>query len=409
MFPKQCDLLFAGAGLSGLTLALELLRYPAFQSKKIVLIDRDNKTGNDRTWCFWTKDVASLPPVLHKTWEYCHFYGPGFESRLSLTPYTYCMVRGIDFYRWARATLLQYPGIEFVQATIVDINPESGLVTTDIGDFQAEWILNSAFIKQPLLPPASALFPNPAFTVKGTANNAKQRKRATFLLQHFKGWVIETIEPVFDPETATLMDYRIDQKKETRFVYVLPFSPQRALVEFTVFSPALCPKEEYDLELLKYIQTYLQTTDFRVLETEFGVIPMADFATGPLQEGRVVHIGTGAGFVKASSGYAFTRTRRKLARLAREWAEQGRPDTACLHSKPRYRFFDSVLLRVLDDGRLLGATIFTRLFARLRAPAVFRFLDEDSAIWEDLRLMRSVPQIPFLKAAWQHIVEFIRS
>lgn len=408
MLPKQCDLLFAGAGLSGLTLALELLRYPAFQSKKIVLIDRDNKTSNDRTWCFWTKDVASLPPVLYKTWGHCYFYGPGFQSRLDLAPYTYCMVRGIDFYRWARTTLLQYPGVEFVQATILDIDQVSGLVITDAGHFQSEWILNSAFVKQPLLPPASTLFPNPAFTVKAASSEAKRRKGGVFMLQHFKGWTVETAEPKFDPETATLMDYRIEQKGNTRFIYVLPFSPHRALVEFTVFSPALCTADEYDRELSKYMQKYLQTTDFQVQETEFGVIPMSDFATGPLQEGRVLHIGTGAGFVKASSGYAFTRTRRKLARLAKEWAENGRPDVASLRSKPRYRFFDSVLLRVLDDGRLPGATIFTQLFSRLRAPAVFRFLDEDSSIGEDLRLMRSVPQMPFLKAAWRKIVGFIR-
>ena len=55
------------------------------------------------------------------------------------------------------------------------------------------------------------------------------------LLQHFKGWVIETNEPSFDPNKATMMDFRVSQQHGTTFAYVLPFSATSALVEYTLF------------------------------------------------------------------------------------------------------------------------------------------------------------------------------
>lgn len=406
MSPERCDLLFAGAGLSGLTLAMELLRYPAFQSKKIILIDRDAKDRNDRTWCFWAEKGAEMPPVLYKTWDYCHFYGPGFASKLDLAPYRYHMIRSADFYHWARETLQQHANVRFVQASIQSWEADTGLVYTTAGNFQADHIFNSAFIPHSLLAPSNALYPNPGFTGQDTPERPSQMP--IHLLQHFKGWMIETESPVFDPESATLMDYRIEQHGQTRFVYVLPFSPQRALVEFTVFSDTLCEPLAYDQALQDYISRFLGISDYRVAETETGIIPMSDFHPETLQEGRVVHIGTGAGFVKASSGYAFTRTRRKLALFAARWADQGQMDISCLPSPWRFRVYDSVLLRVLQGGDLPGAIVFTRLFSRCAAPAVFRFLDENTGVAAELRLMNVVPKWPFIKAAWKQLPHLLR-
>jgi lycopene beta-cyclase len=224
------------------------------------------------------------------------------------------------------------------------------------------------------------------------------RKKHTWFLQHFRGWIIETPTATFNPDKATLMDFRIPQKGDTRFVYVLPFSPTRALVEYTVFSPALCPEEEYATELTAYIQQYLRIDEFTVEETEFGVIPMTDFAFRPTQQGNIIHIGTAGGFVKGSSGYAFKRTLRKLRAFSQDWAQKGTPDPHILHSEYRYRMYDSIMLRVLRDRLYPGSAFFTRLFRKQAAPIIFRFLDEDSTFTEDLRVMSCPPSLPFLRA-----------
>ena len=61
------------------------------------------------------------------------------------------------------------------------------------------------------------------------------------LLQHFAGWEITASRPCFDPGVVEMMDFAVAQSRGLHFMYVLPFSPQRALVEATYISPATLP------------------------------------------------------------------------------------------------------------------------------------------------------------------------
>ncbi len=224
-----------------------------------------------------------------------------------------------------------------------------------------------------------------------------------FLLQHFKGWIVETPTPAFDPGKVTFMDFRIPQQGETRFVYVLPFSKTHALVEFTVFSPALLAADTYDQELRQYLRDYLKIADFNIEEEEFGVIPMTDFPFPARQEGRVIHIGTAGGFVKASSGYAFKRTQRKVRAFADAWERTGSPDARVFQSPWIFRIFDSIFLRVLHNRNELGSVIFRKLFQKLPSALVLRFLDEDSSALDNLRLVSAPPAGPFLRALFHNL------
>ncbi|MDA9638819.1 lycopene cyclase, partial [bacterium] len=49
------DFIIAGAGCSGLSLLYKILQTPSLQNKSILVIDKDQKKNNDRTWCFWEK------------------------------------------------------------------------------------------------------------------------------------------------------------------------------------------------------------------------------------------------------------------------------------------------------------------------------------------------------------------
>ncbi|GAB4497817.1 MAG: lycopene cyclase family protein [Saprospiraceae bacterium] len=406
MSNETWDIILAGSGLSGLTLALELGRRPQFREKKILLIDRDEKVKNDRTWCFWATDeeIKNLPPVVFKIWDKCLFFGEHFHATLDIAPFRYCMIRGLDFYNWSKTELAKSPNIERVTANITGLKSQEGIVETNVGGFSGEWIFNSALTKISLLPQANEIYANPPLT--SISNSRQPTSNFTFLLQHFKGWIIETETPTFNPGVVTFMDYRLEQKGETRFVYVLPFSEHRALVEFTVFSPALCTAREYETELRRYVQEFLKIKEFRIEEEEFGVIPMSDYPFAPNAEGRTVHIGMAGGFVKASSGYAFKRTQRKLRLFADDWEKTGQPNPALLRSEWRYRFYDSVMLRVLKENAVTGKDFFTGLFQKLPAPLVFRFLDEDSTFADDIQLLSAPSTWPFFKTALKQIPVF---
>jgi lycopene beta-cyclase len=403
----KSDLIIAGSGLSGLTLALECAGRPYFRDKKILLIDRDDKSRNDRTWCFWAKDSEPLPPVEHKIWEKCQFFGEDVEKVLDIAPYRYHMIRGLDYYTWAKKELSGHPNVQSIRANILDIDAENGIVKTDSGDFQGDWIFNSARFRAA----------GKTYAVDGakwigpelTPTLPDRKSDHTFLLQHFKGYIIESATPVFNPESVTFMDYRLDQHDETRFVYVLPFSETRALVEFTVFSPGLSPASVYDTELRRYISEILKIPDFRVEEEEFGVIPMTDLPLSPQGGHKLINIGTAGGFVKASSGYAFLRTQRKIRTFVDAWEKTGRPNPGVLQSSRMFRAFDSIMLRVLRENLVPGKVFFSLLFKKLPAPLVLRFLDEDASFTDILRVLNSPPTWPFLKTAILQIPFILRS
>src|SRR4051812_4932881 len=94
------DYIIAGAGASGLSLLVHLINSGKFSSKKILLTDLAPKTKNDRTWCFWEKEPGLFESVVYKRWHKLWFHSSTFSSLNNIDPYTYKLIRGIDFYNY---------------------------------------------------------------------------------------------------------------------------------------------------------------------------------------------------------------------------------------------------------------------------------------------------------------------
>ena len=403
---QHYDIIFAGAGLAGLSTAVAMVQHPFFAHKKIALVDRDSKNTNDRTWCFWanTEEIALLPPVLFRSWPHMQFHSPIHSQILSTQGYNYNMVRGLDFYQWAKSQLQQHPNITWINDTIQSIDPNAGIVRTETHTLHGDWILNSALTPFPLVP----AYNKDHFSAPFTPVQPTTAAGYTYLLQHFKGWIIRTEQPTFAPDTVTFMDFRVQQQGDTRFVYVLPFSETEALVEFTLFSPALLPDQDYVAALAGYIRDFLKIEHYTIVEEEFGIIPMSDYPFTPLQTGKEIRIGTAGGFVKASSGYAFKRTQARARAFAADWAHAGHPNPETLRSPWRFRAYDAIFLRALSDNLIPAHSIFGHFFKNLDGYTVFRFLDEKSNFLEDIRALSAVPMLPFLKAAARKSTQFTK-
>jgi lycopene beta-cyclase len=226
--------------------------------------------------------------------------------------------------------------------------------------------------------------------------------KATHLLQHFKGRVIETEADFFDPGKATFMDFRVDQGHGTTFAYVLPVTKRRALVEYTLFTEKLLSEREYDQGLDEYLHSFLKVGSHKVVEEEFGVIPMTGQAF-PFYRNGVYQIGTAGGQTKASSGFTFQFIQKRSDLIMRALLE-GKSLMSLSSDSARFMFYDRVLLDVLSKGYWPGNRVFSRLFARNPVQRVLAFLDNESSLAEELKLISSLPTGPFLRAAMGVII-----
>jgi lycopene beta-cyclase len=358
-----------------------LIQSGKFKDKKILIVDKDKKQQNDRTWCFWEKEPGPFEPIVYSQWEKTWFHGENFSHLLPLAPYHYKLIKGIDFYTYCFNLIRQHPNFEIRTGDITGIKSEEGKSWIELSDEKifAEYIFNSIVFQKPEL-----------------------KKKDYYLLQHFKGWIIETEKPVFNPLEATLMDFRVSQQHGTTFVYVMPFSPTKALVEYTLFTEKLLEPLQYDEGLRNYISSFLKVDSYKVTEEEFGIIPMTNHKFSSA-EGSIINIGTAGGQTKASSGYTFRFIQKHSARIVENLIKRRNPFIALPGGPRKFRFYDSTLLHILKYNQLPGDKIFTQLFKKNKPRQVLRFLDNESSLMDELKIISSLPTWPFLKAALRQL------
>ena len=372
---NQFAYIIAGGGAAGLSLAYHLGR-AGLHDRPILLLDQAPKQRNDRTWCFWEVGAGAFEPVVARSWDRLWFYGEDHTAQIAIAPYRYKLIHGSDFYRFMDDWLATQPNVtrRYGQIERLDDHANGVTVTVDGQTYTGDWAFSSLY-RPALVPPGYI-----------------------YWLQHFKGWVITTPTPVFDPSAATFMDFRIEQGNEVRFVYVLPSSERTALVEYTLFSPALAEQTLYDTGLRHYIATHLGLSDYAIEHVEYGVIPMTDQPFVRRPSPHVMMIGTAGGMTKASTGFTFQRIQRQSQQIAASLQATNQP----FYAEPRFNrhaLLDSVLLHVLDASRVSGKTFFSQLFSRNSPRQVLRFLDEDSTLQEDLAMMLTVNIPVFMPSA----------
>lgn len=189
-------------------------------------------------------------------------------------------------------------------------------------------------------------------------------------------------------------------------MYVLPFSHNKALLEFTVFSDSVLEKEFYENKIHQYMDKKfgLHISEYSVQRTEYGEIPMQDLDHQPVYENNIFNLGTMGGFTKPSTGYTFLRTQEYTKKLA-DTIISGNDPLQPTQSKFRYRYYDLLLLHILSSSTKESIQIFRDLFKKNSFDDVLRFLSEDSSVAQDLKIMSSVPSLPFLKAIGNNLIK----
>ena len=385
MNEKIYDYIICGAGASGLILASSMLDDKYFSNKKILLIEKENKNLNDRTWSFWEGKNGKFDDLVSKSWSYAKFKSFNTNLEFNLDPFIYKTIRSSDFYKklFSKIKLSKQIKIENLEVKEIISKKNKVIIHTKSEEFIGKYVFSS-ILKKDLLKNSS--FP--------------------FLKQHFEGWFIKTNKSFFDKNKTTLMDFSINQKNETRFIYILPFKSNEALIEFTLFTKSILKNSEYEKVLKEYLNKK-GINSYEILEKEQGVIPMTCYPFEKHNNSRVLFIGTAGGWTKASSGYTFkniiTKTELLINFLKKE------KDLSKFNLRSRFNFYDLILIDVLYNYNHLGDKIFSSLFRNNKPNKVLNFLDEKTNLIDELKIMYSFPwsiKILFIKALFKNLFKY---
>jgi len=368
---NKYDYIIAGAGCAGYSLLYHLLQDPILSKKKILVLDANLNKGNDRTWCFWEDQAGPFESIVCKKWSNIEVLKGSMHRSLPTAPFEYKMIQGIDFYQYVSDFAKGFDNVEWVASKILSIdsiNASSARVNWEGSSANAEFVFSS---------------------INGERIQSK-------LWQHFKGIVVEFDIAVFDDTVARLMDFNVPQMDATAFMYLLPLTDKKALVEYTLFSPTILASAEYDHVLDAYMEEHYKGVAYQIQHSEIGAIPMTSKKLTS-NDGGVVSIGTMGDAVKASTGYAFQFIQKQTQQIVSQLKLNQALNPAVHHT--RHQFYDAVLLYILEHQKMAGDEIFARIFKKNTAATVFKFLSNTSTLLDDIKIMTSLPTQIFLPAA----------
>ena len=370
----QAHYIFTGTGLSALMTVYEMLLSEKFKDKTILLIDENSKKTNDRTWCFWDKNNL-FDEVVATQWQQAVFANATENRVLELHPYQYKKINGLDFYNLVFKKISEAQNVQFLNDKVLEFKDLGShcLVKTATETYTCNKVFNSIYFPEIV----------------------KSQDKFPLIQQHFVGWFVKTATPVFTPNCATFMDFSVEQKGNTRFMYVLPDSETEALIEYTLFSKDLLQKEEYEVEIQNYMNK-LGITDYKIVEKEQGNIPMTCYPFWKHNSKNCINIGSAGGWTKASTGYTFKNATKKSKALIEFMKSES--DFTKFHKIDKFWLYDLLLLDILSSKNELGSTIFSALFTKGNATVIFKFLDEETTFWEDLQVIWKCPKNIFIRA-----------
>lgn len=374
---KHYQYIIIGAGCAGLQLAKALLQLSDTVVQSILLIEA-SETHEEKSWCFWYEKNHPYRHLVKKEWDAVEFVSDNYATIQNISPKSYQFINSLDFYNDCINYFTTDDRVEILYTSVLAIEQlTQPAIITNNGTFTC----NTVFFTNPKL----------VYINYPKAN----------IWQHFVGWMIETDGVTFDDTVATMMDFSIDNTTYISFVYVLPFSTTKALVECTIFSEFIQETSHYEHILSNYISEKF-TKNYRITGKEFGKIPMQLPPTNDTLPNNIVPIGTAAGCIKASTGYSFVRamlhTNEIITAITNNQLAPKR------QVKQRFTFYDALFLNIISSEPYKMKHIFYKLFKHNNLATVLLFLDEQTTLLQDVMIFLWLPKKPFLKALFKKII-----
>lgn len=350
-------LVIAGGGLAGCLTALALAKLRPDVS--IRLVEQGEAFGGNHIWSFFDADVATadrwlIEPIIAKSWD---GYDIRFPERRRTLPTRYNSTRSNLLDRLMRERLRpdQYRLGETADRFDIDARGAANLEALDLG-----W-------------------------------------------QKFVGREYRLTAP-HGLVRPIVMDACVDQADGYRFVYCLPFTEDRLLIEDTYYAtdPTLDRAE-----IGARIEAYADAQGWRVAtleDEEAGVLPVAmggNFDAFWPESDRTARIGLTGGFFHPTTGYSLPDAVRIALLIARQADFSALPTLLRAESrrlwKARgfYRLLDRMLFRAAAPAERYRVL---EHFYRLPPDLVERFYAAQSTLVDKARILSGKPPVPIGRA-----------
>ncbi len=335
--------------------------------------------AGNHTWCFHRSDLSTeemslLQDLVSHCWNSYHV---AFPQHLRHFTSDYMAIESQDF---AKKLMAMYLDSISLNQTI-EVNKKTGDLT-----------LNGNLIETDL-----------TIDARGWCDEKISAHRA---YQKFVGWEVEFSRDI-DSSSVFLMDAKVEQIDGYRFMYTLPYSPKRFLVEDTYYSnDGEINFSAIEERLKKYIGTNYDE-DFKILRKEYGSLPLElGEPIPPLANynSRYIAIGTQAGIAHPTTGYSLPSLLQQLTAL-------GLTEKGFKIDEAAHRNFNHLVVSKNQQSffRLLNRMLFLASEPEQRVQIMDRFYTLPESLiqnfyrgklsgLEKFKILALKPPVPLLKA-----------
>jgi len=368
--PNSADVVLVGGGLANGLIALRLKALRP--DLRVLVIERDQTLGGRHTWSHFATDVSAtisdwLTPLIVHRWDGYEVRFPGHCRDLT-TPYL--AITSDRFNEVVSAVMGEdcWTGVDIVALDETRVTLADGRV------IEADCVIDG---RGPRSSPSLVLG-----------------------WQKFVGLEVELTAP-HDLERPIIMDATVDQLDGYRFLYSLPLSPTRLLIEDTRYSDgAALDQDALRADITAYAASQGWTID-RILRQEDGILPIAlagDIAAH-WRESRLPQVGLRAALFQPITGYSLPDAARLADEIAALPAVTSATVRTCVegrskqrwHERAYYRLLNRMLFKAAQPGRRY---VVLERFYRLSQGLVERFYAGRITLADKARILIGKPPVP---------------
>ncbi len=335
------------------------------EDSEILAFETTNIDKRNNLFGFWLTDwMKPYENLIEKKWNKWEINNSEHKIIHTDNNNPYCV---ISFKTWKEFCLNSRNNLNLVNKRVVNYKTYKNyykIITDDNNEYFAKKIYDSRSTKQ----------------------------RDNELIQHFYGLNIETPDGTFNDKKLTLMSFT-KENSILHFIYLLPLSHNKAMIESTVFSKKVLPEEWYRDKIYKYLEEK-SITNFKELSFEKGIIPMFFSNEKNSSDNNIINIGIKGGACKPSTGYAFSFMIKQINIL-----KNSKKNKVTIHRFIE-NFMDKIFLNYLKNNNENGIS-FIKIANNLNGYEFQSFMMGYSTLLTKIKIIKSMPKIPFIKALLQ--------